>query len=89
MVVVGKHKTGIDDYQVVAVLEYGHVLPDAVQTTQWNYLEMWLGPLVGLAFVRVLLAGPVVVPAAVLVGLVRPFLVLRLRLPLRGSRTFS
>jgi hypothetical protein len=88
MVVVGKHETGIDDYQVIAVLEYGHVLPDAVQTAQWDYLETWLGSLVGLAFVRVLLAGPVV-PAAVLVGLVRPFLVLRLCLPLWGGRAFS
>ncbi len=34
LVVIGKHEASIDEHHVVSALEGGHVLADAVQTTQ-------------------------------------------------------
>ena len=37
--VVREHEAGVDEHHVLAALEHGHVLTDAVQTAQGNDLE--------------------------------------------------
>ena len=39
LALVGEHETGVDENHVVAVLEGGHVLADAVQASQRDDLE--------------------------------------------------